>query len=100
MKKDCECKQIKKEGRTMGNFADEISKVMEGRSFEKVALQSLIEIFGENNTQSLVFHMGGEAVFKDPELFEKKIRVLFRDGADLILNHIIYNALRTKNTRR
>gem|GEM_PF-2903416 len=85
----------KEEGSTMGDFAGEISKLIKGRSFEQLVLQSLTEIFGEKNVQSLVFHIGGEANFKDPELFEKKIRVLFKDGADLILNHIIYNALRT-----
>jgi hypothetical protein len=79
----------------MGGFAGEISKVLKDRPFEQVALQSLTEIFGENNIQSLVFHIGGEVTFKDPELFEKKIRALFKDGAELILNHIMYNALRT-----
>ncbi|MEM3366400.1 MAG: hypothetical protein QXM93_08680 [Candidatus Methanomethyliaceae archaeon] len=79
----------------MGNFANEISKLINGRSFESIALQSLIEIFGENNAQTLIFHIGGEAVLKKPEIFEKSIRLIFKDGAELILNHIKYNIIRS-----
>lgn len=78
----------------MGGFADEISELIVDEAFENIALQSLIEIFGENNTQSLIFHIGGRAVLKDPALFERKIRAVFKDGADLIFKHIKYNALR------
>lgn len=91
---------MRKEGRTMGDFAVEISGLIKGKSFESVALQSLVEIFGESNIQSLIFHMGGEAVLKDPELFEKGIRAIFKDGAELILNHIKYNAIRSNPPSR
>ncbi len=78
----------------MRGFAGEISEMIKDRSFESVALQSLIEIFGEQNAQILIFHIGGEVALKDPELFEKKVRAIFKEGADLILNHIKYNAAR------
>lgn len=78
----------------MKGFASEISDMIKEKSFQSVALQSLIEIFGEQNVQSLIFHMGGEAALKDPELFEKSVRAIFKDGADLILNHIKYNVTR------
>ncbi|MCX8182765.1 MAG: hypothetical protein N3D12_06575 [Candidatus Methanomethyliaceae archaeon] len=80
----------------MGGFVGEISRIIKGKSFETIVLQSLAEIFGENNIQSLIYHIGGEATLKDPELFEKGIRAIFKDGADLILNHIKYNAIRSK----
>ncbi len=83
-----------KEVGTMGEFASEISKILTNESFERVAHQSLIEIFGENNTQSLIFHMGGHEVLKSPDLFERKIKEIFKDGAYLILNHVKYNVTR------
>lgn len=84
----------------MGGFAGEISALIKGNSFESIALQSLVEIFGENNVQSLIFHIGGEAALKDPELFEKGIRAIFKDGAELILNHIKYKAIRSNPPSR
>lgn len=78
----------------MGNFAKDFAKKLGNKAFEDVALQTLREIFGEENTQILIFHMGGEAILNDPEMFEKKLRAIFKDGADLILSHIKYHASR------
>ncbi|MGQ9759941.1 MAG: hypothetical protein ACUVQ5_05170 [Candidatus Methanomethylicaceae archaeon] len=78
----------------MGEVAKDVSKFLSHKSFEDLALQSLIEIFGEKSTQTLIFYIGGKDALKDPETFEERIRAIFRDGADLILNHIKRNATR------
>lgn len=61
---------------------------MKNKSFEEIVVMTLMEIFGERNIQVLIHHLGGYETLKEPKKFEEKLRDLFKEGADIILNYM------------
>ncbi|MCS7098447.1 MAG: hypothetical protein NZ922_05685 [Candidatus Methanomethyliaceae archaeon] len=61
---------------------------MKNKSFEEIVVMTLMEIFGERNLPVLIYHLGGYETLKEPKIFEEKLRELFKEGADIILNYM------------
>ncbi len=57
--------------------------------FVKIVRESLNSFLGEPATQTTLFHLGGEEILKDPEVFSEKLRSFFNLGAENILKEIL-----------
>ena len=57
--------------------------------FVKVVRESLNSFLGESATKTTLFHLGGEEILKDPNVFSEKLRSFFNLGAENILKEIL-----------
>jgi len=78
-------------------FASRATKYRHNKEYEGIVRNALKDIFGEPLASSVVFHIGGTESIMDPSLFEKKIRLVFGPGADLILDYV---AKKLENPRK
>ncbi|MEJ5292391.1 MAG: hypothetical protein WHS82_02245 [Candidatus Methanosuratincola sp.] len=78
-------------------FASRAAKYRHNKEYEGIVRNALKDIFGEPLASSVVFHIGGTESIMDPSLFEKKIRLVFGPGADLILDYV---AKKLENPRK
>ena len=71
------------------NFVERAALYSAKEDFEKVVRACLNDIFGETCASSIIFHMGGPSVLRQPKEFEEKIKDVFGIGADLILSYVL-----------
>ncbi|MEN3015855.1 MAG: hypothetical protein ABC585_02490 [Candidatus Methanosuratincola petrocarbonis] len=70
-------------------FASRAIVYLHNKDFEGIVRNALKDIFGEPLASSVIFQIGGTESIMDPSLFEKKIRLVFGPGADLILDYVV-----------
>lgn len=60
--------------------------------FCKIAEQTLIQVLGETGTAATIHYLGTES-FQDPKIFKERTRIIFGEGADLILEYVLRNLM-------
>ncbi|MDI9644648.1 MAG: hypothetical protein QFX35_05460 [Candidatus Verstraetearchaeota archaeon] len=70
-------------------FQSKAEAYVHSGDFEKVAKMALKDIFGEPLSSSVIYHLGGTGAMTDPSEFEKKIRMIFGPGAEMILGYVV-----------
>ncbi len=70
-------------------FASRASVYLRDKDFDLIVRNALKDIFGEPLASSVIFQIGGKESIMEPSIFEKKIRLVFGPGADLILGYVI-----------
>lgn len=71
------------------DFSSRAMLYLHSENFEKVVRSALKDIFGEPLASSVIYNIGGTESIMDPSTFEKKIRLVFGPGADLILDYVL-----------
>lgn len=70
------------------DFVSRVTVYLRNRDFEEIVRSALKDIFEEPLASTVIFQIGGTESIMDPSLFEKKIRLVFGPGADLILDYV------------
>lgn len=70
-------------------FVAKATVYLHNKNFEGIVSSALKDIFGEPLASSVIFQIGGTESIMDPSIFEKKIRLVFGPGAELILDYVV-----------
>lgn len=84
----------------MSDFVESAIKFTDKDEFEKSVTGSLKDLFGEPTASSIIYHLGGSSVLRDPKSLKAQIEAIFGIGANIILAQIIRDLEAPYKTRR
>jgi len=58
-------------------------------NFVEMMKQSLNSFFGESAAKAICYHLEKEERISDPNIYVERLRTLFKDGAEIILRHVL-----------
>jgi len=72
-------------------LAQNIAELIDTRKpdYIKVVIQSMESLWGRHSTTAVIYHLGGEEVLKDPNLFTERLETIFKEGTEIVLKHIL-----------
>jgi hypothetical protein len=73
----------------VSDFVERASQCADKDELEKSVTGSLKDLFGEPAASSIIYHLGGSNVLRDPKSLKAQIDAIFGIGANIILAQIL-----------
>ncbi len=84
----------------MSDFVERASQCADDEELERSVTESLKDLFGEPAASSIIYHLGGSHVLREPKALKAKIDAVFGIGANIILSKILQDLEAPFKSRR